>query len=82
MYGAMAFSPDGLILALLRGRNSSVQLISIPGGKELATLDTGQPLCFSHDGRFLATAGEDMQSVFVWDFRLIRQQLAALKLDW
>jgi len=82
MYGTMAFSADGLLLALLRGRNSEVRLISVPDGRGLATLETGPPLCFSRDGSQLATAGEDLRSVFVWDLRLIRQQLAALKLDW
>jgi WD40 repeat protein len=82
MYGAMAFSPDSRMLALLRGRNSEVQLISVPDGVELARLDTGRPLCFSPNGRFLTTAGDDNRSIFVWDLRLIRQQLAALRLDW
>ncbi len=82
MYGSMAFSSDGLIVSLLRGRNGNLQLISVPDGRELAALDTGPPLCFSRDGRFLATAGEDLRAVFVWDLRLIRQQLAAMKLDW
>jgi WD40 repeat protein len=82
MFGRMAFSPDGRILALLRGRNSEVRLIAIPDGQELATLDTGPPLCFSGDGALLATAGENLRSVFVWNLRLIRQRLAALNLAW
>ena len=82
MFGRMAFSPDGRILALLRGRNSDVRLVSIPGGQELATLDTGPPLCFSGDGTLLATAGEDARSVLVWNLPLIRERLAALNLDW
>ncbi len=82
MYGAMAFSPDGRMLALLRGRNSGLELISAPDGAELATLHTGQPLCFSCDGRFLATAGDDLRSVFLWDLGLIRKELGALSLDW
>jgi WD40 repeat protein len=82
MSGRMAFSPDGRILALLRGRNSDVKLIAVPSGRELATLDTGPPLCFSDDGVLLATAGEDSRSVFVWDLALIRQRLVALNLDW
>jgi eukaryotic-like serine/threonine-protein kinase len=80
--GGMAFSPDGQILAVVRGRRSDVRLIALPSGTELATLDTGPPLCFSEDGSLLATAGEELHTVFVWDLRLIRQRLAAMNLDW
>jgi WD40 repeat protein len=82
MFGSMAFAPDGRILALLQGRHRIVKLISVPDGKELATLDTGMPLCFSPDGGQLVTAGEDHRSLLVWDLRLIRQELRAMKLDW
>jgi WD40 repeat protein len=65
MLGYMAFSPDGRMLALLHGRNRNVKLIPVPGGRELATLDTGLPLCFSPDGDQLVTAGEDLRSLLV-----------------
>ncbi len=80
--GAMAFAPDGRMLALLHERNRNVKLISVPGGRELATLDTGRPLCFSGDGGLLVTTGEDAHSLLVWDLRQIRQGLAVLGLDW
>jgi WD40 repeat protein len=79
--GTMAFSPDGRMVALLIGRNSQVRLIALPQGQELATLDTGEPLCFSPDNSQLATSGEDRRTLFVWDLRLIRHHLAAMKLD-
>ena len=82
MFGAMTFAPDGRILALLVGRHRSVKLVSVPDGKELATLDTGRPLCFSPDGGQLVTAGEDDRSLLVWDLRRIRQELGVLGLDW
>ena len=82
LLGYMAFSPDGRMLALLHGRNRNVKLISVPGGRELATLDTGRPLCFSPDGGQLVTAGEDCRSLLVWDLRRIRQELGVLGLDW
>ncbi len=82
MYGSMALAPDGRTAALLHARNRGVKLISIPDGRELAELDTGEPICFSEDGAQLATMGEDHRTLLVWDLHLIRQQLRALKLDW
>ena len=82
MPGDMAFTPDGRILALLRGRNAGVTLVSFPEGKELASLDTGRPLAFSPDGDRLLTTGESSRGLLLWDLRLIRQQLAALQLNW
>ncbi len=77
----MAFSPDGRMAALLIGRNDNVRLIALPRGYELASLDAGEPLCFSPDSALLATCGEDRSSLFVWDLRLIRRQLAMMQLD-
>ncbi len=82
MWGRMAFAPDGRMLAVLRGRNSNLKLVSVPDGKELAALDTGFPLCFSPDGTQLVTAAADARSLLVWDLRLIRQGLRAMNLDW
>ena len=82
MPGDMAFAPDGRMLALLRGRNTGVTLVSFPEGKELASLDTGRPLAFSPDGGQLLTTGESSRGLLLWDLRRIRQQLAALQLSW
>lgn len=82
LFGRMVFSPDSRVLVLLQARGGEVKFVAIPSGVELATLETGQPLCFSGDGRLLATAGEDLHSVFLWDLNLIRQRLASLNLDW
>jgi WD40 repeat protein len=79
--GGMAFTRDGRTLALSHSR-SLVRLIDPATGAELATLPAaGPPLCFSPDGRLLATVGEN-HAIDVWDLRLIRRQLAALGLDW
>ena len=82
MHGGMAISADARMAAVLLGRNSEVKLISIPDGGELASLDTGEPLCFSRDGGQLATTTADHRGLLVWDLRLIRDQLRNLKLDW
>jgi len=82
MPGDMAFAPDGRMLALLRGRNTGVTLVSFPEAKELASLDTGRPLAFSPDGGQLLTTGESSRGLLLWNLRLIRHQLAALRLSW
>lgn len=82
MPGDMAFTADGRILALLRGRNRGVTLVQFPEGKELASLDAGRPLAFSPDGGQLLTTGESSRGLLLWDLRLIRQQLTALQLGW
>ncbi len=81
MYGSMVFSPDGSTLALVRGRNSDVRLIEADTGREWATLEAGEPHCFSPRGNWLVTSEAD-GLVRLWDLRRIRQQLATLKLDW
>lgn len=65
---------------------TDVQLVDPTDGKALATLQAPEPrqvswLCFSPDGDRLAvaTTGDQVQ---LWDLRLVRQQLAALGLDW
>jgi eukaryotic-like serine/threonine-protein kinase len=83
MWGDLAFSPDGTTLALLHGRDTCVRLVSVSTGQELASFEeAGAPLCFSPDGGWLATKGADSQGLLVWDLRLIRRQLTAMRLDW
>jgi eukaryotic-like serine/threonine-protein kinase len=81
MYGSMVFSPDGRTLALVRGRNSDLRLVEADTGREWATLEAGEPLCFSSCGSRLVTS-EANGLIRLWDLRRIRQQLAALHLDW
>jgi serine/threonine protein kinase/WD40 repeat protein len=83
--GTAAFSPDGTLLAVGLS-NSVAQLISPLTGLELATLDpsaleVSDPLAFSPDGTRLAVSfGWD--GLRVWNLARLREQLAALHLDW
>jgi serine/threonine protein kinase/WD40 repeat protein len=83
--GPVACTPDGNVVAI--GRSPTlVQLLDPRTGQtlaNLATLDTRRiyHLCFNADGTRLA-AGRDNQVITVWDLRQIRNQLAAVGLDW
>ena len=79
----MAFSPDGKVVAITH-RTHGVRLLECETGRELATLaETDQsPFCFSPDGTLLVTGDASSEIVRLWDLRSIRQQLAAMKLDW
>ncbi|HXG47470.1 MAG TPA: serine/threonine-protein kinase, partial [Methylomirabilota bacterium] len=82
---ASAFSPDGRILAITKGRRS-VQLLEPASGQVLAELEApgAAPLSwlrFTPDGASLL-ALEWTRDIQVWDLRRLRAELAALKLDW
>ena len=81
----MAFSRDGRLLAI--DDAGRVRLVDTDTGREVATLDAGTGssanffcMAFSPDGTYLA-AGRD-HIIHLWDLRRIREQLAALGLDW
>jgi WD40 repeat protein/serine/threonine protein kinase len=84
--GFMAFSPDSRIIAVVLG-GDTLRLIETTSGQELATLqapelhDIGALLRFSPDGTRLAVM-YGPGPVQLWDLRLIRQELAAMSLDW
>jgi WD40 repeat protein len=80
--GAMAFAPDGGIVAVVHQRDTEMKLLAVVDGRELVTLPAGFPLAFSPDSRLLVTLAEDQRTVLLWDLVLIRQQLAAINLDW
>jgi tetratricopeptide (TPR) repeat protein len=84
-YSALAFSPDGRLLAVAR-TGLLVQLLDPDTGEELASLAAPDPqglttLRFSADGGQLV-AGYGKQECHVWDLRAIRRQLAKMGLDW
>jgi len=85
LVGTGAFSPDSKLLAICPQVNQ-VQLIGLPSGKVLATLNSPLPrnigtLAFSPDGATLAAATFDTQ-LQVWNLPEIRKELAELGLNW
>jgi hypothetical protein len=78
------FSPDCRLLAIA-DVFSTIRLLETTTGREVARL-TGpdstyyQPYCFTPDGTRLVTSG--IGGLYVWDLRLIRQELKELDLDW
>jgi WD40 repeat protein len=83
--GYVAFAGDGRLLALASARNL-VDLYDAATWQHLATLETpGQKdltgLALSPDGSRLALTTAD-GVLGLWDLRRLRQELAALGLDW
>lgn len=83
--GQLSFSPDGSHLATI-ATNYQVQLIDPNNGQSLATLHSPIPclvsgLRFSPTGTHLAVLTETNR-VFLWNLKLIRQQLRDMNLDW
>jgi serine/threonine protein kinase/WD40 repeat protein len=84
--GLVAFTRDGRVLALSQGRHQ-IQLHDAATLRRLATLETPAGpanvvgLSLSPDGTRLA-ATTDYNVVVLWDLRRLRQELAAMDLDW
>jgi WD40 repeat protein len=84
--GTITFGQDARWAALTHGRRG-VRLVEPPSGSELAVLEAPDPRIIfptvsrSPDGRFLAVPTEG-HLIQLWDLARIRQQLAALNLDW
>jgi serine/threonine protein kinase/WD40 repeat protein len=84
--GGFAFSPDSRLLAI-SDVVGAIRLLESTTGREVARLTgpepTGyRPLCFTPDGTRLVAACSSDTALYVWDLRLIRQQLKELGLDW
>lgn len=75
------FSPDGVTMVVW-DQGGKVRLLDHENGRELASLGACIPCAFSPDGGLLAAYDPEAKKLLVWDLRLVRQQLAALRLDW
>lgn len=88
LFGSVAFACEGRLLALVDGRNRIhlYDAATLPL-RRLATLETPEGpatlvgLSLSPDGTRLA-ATTDYNVIALWDLRRLRQELAALDLDW
>jgi len=86
LFSSVAFTHDGGLLALAEGRNR-IHLRDSATLRHLATLETPAGpasltgLSLSPDGTRLA-ATTDYNVIALWDLRRLRQELAALDLDW
>jgi serine/threonine protein kinase/WD40 repeat protein len=81
-----AFSPDKRTLAI-NDVFGQIRLVEIETNREVVRLTGPDPLwyhpaCFSPDGTRLIAVARDLRAIYVWDLRLLRQQLQELGLDW
>jgi serine/threonine protein kinase/WD40 repeat protein/tetratricopeptide (TPR) repeat protein len=84
--GHAAFSPDGRLTAIGDIFNI-IRLVETSTGREVARLTGPEPMwyapaCFTPDGTRLIASCSGNTAIYVWDLRLIRQQLRELGLDW
>jgi WD40 repeat protein len=85
LFGPLAFSPDGTILAVACSRYA-IQLIEVATCRPLARLEPPALqhlawLCFGPDGTQLVATSEN-HTIQLWDLRAIRARLATMNLDW
>jgi tetratricopeptide (TPR) repeat protein len=81
-----AFSPDSRLLAV-NDVFGALRLLEVPTAREVARLTAPepawyQPHAFTPDGTRLIAVNIRMTEFYVWDLRLIRQQLKDLGMDW
>jgi tetratricopeptide (TPR) repeat protein len=84
--GPVAFSPDGSVMALELS-SAVISLVDVATGRTLARLedphrDRPRWMDFTPDGMRLVVVSSYARAIHVWELGLIRQQLAAMGLDW
>ncbi len=80
--GPVVLIRAGTMMAVSAGE-FGVELLDADTGRILAVLDQSEqlPVCFSRTGEQLVTI-DHTGANYLWDLRAVRQQLAAMKLDW
>jgi WD40 repeat protein len=83
---ALAFSPDGDLLAVETGQGV-IRLLDPATGREKARLedphqDAAGWLGFTPDGTRLVAVSDDGKAIHIWDLKRTRAELAKLGLDW
>jgi eukaryotic-like serine/threonine-protein kinase len=83
---SMAFSPDSQVLAF-ETSYGIIRLVHPETGQDLAQLedpdhDAASFMTFSPDAARLVVTASNSHSLRVWDLRALREQLAAMGLDW
>jgi serine/threonine protein kinase/WD40 repeat protein len=84
--GWVAFSPDGRLMALEMAP-AVIHIKEVATGQTVAKLedphgDRGTWMAFTPDGTQLVVAASYVSAIHIWDLRLIRTRLRAMKLDW
>ena len=84
--GKFVFSPDSRLLAI-NDVFGVIRLLETTTGCEVARLTGPEPTwyapaCFTPDWTRLVATCSAETALYVWDLRLIRQQLKELELDW
>jgi serine/threonine protein kinase/WD40 repeat protein len=85
-FAGVAFSPDSNFLALI-DEFGAVRCVDPNSGKDVARLEAPLqsrfvPRCFSPDSGRLICHASELNALYVWDLRAIREQLAKMGLDW
>jgi serine/threonine protein kinase/WD40 repeat protein/Tfp pilus assembly protein PilF len=81
-----AFTADDELLAL-QAQPGVIRLVIPDTGREVARLTIApstrlHPLCFTQDGTQFAALGDETTDLYLFDLRMIRQELQKLDLDW
>jgi serine/threonine protein kinase/WD40 repeat protein/tetratricopeptide (TPR) repeat protein len=84
---AFVFSPDSQLMAVGGGEAGIIRLVECATGREYTRLYAPEqsclvPCCFTPDGGQLLVRSDEGKTLYIWDLRLIRSQLAEMGLDW
>jgi WD40 repeat protein len=84
--GMVAFSPDGQFLAAI-SKAGTIDLVDLAHREMVANLECPLPLdiralSITPDGTRILLTGREGHILHIWDLRVVRENLAAIGLDW